>query len=141
MSTANSHGSSLVFERNGGRLALDFTNTVSGKRLSSPIERLNGYGDLVSFGRQAGALDAAQARRLLAEADRDAAAAARALEEAIAFREALFRAFRAVAEGAPPAAADLDHLSRVLARARARERLVCQGGACALGWPADDVSL
>lgn len=141
MSTGHSHGSPWTFELTGGRLSLDFTNTVSGQRLLAPIERLNTYGDLVSWGRQVGVLDAAQARRLLAEADRDAAAAARALGEAIALREALFRAFRAVAEGGAPAADDLDHLSRVLSRARARERLVCRGGACALAWPDDDASL
>jgi predicted RNA-binding Zn ribbon-like protein len=125
----------------GGRLSLDFTNTVSGKRLVAPVERLNAYADLVSWGRQVGALDSAQARRLLAEAERDPGAAARALAEAITFREALFRAFRAVAENGAPAAEDLDSLNRVLSRARVRERLVCRGGRCALGWPADDASL
>ncbi len=124
-----------------GRLSLDFTNTVSGKRLVAPIERLNAYRDLVAWGRQVGVLDAAQARRLLAVADRDPEAAASALREAIAFREALFRTFRAVAEGTAPAPEDLDHLSRVLSRARARERLICRGKACALGWPEDDDSL
>src|SRR5512139_1265243 len=138
MSASHPHGTPWVFELTGGRLGLDFANTVSGKRVSAPIERLNAYPDLVSWGRQAGVLDATQARRLLAEADRDPEAAARALREAIAFRESLFRAFRAVAEGASPSAEDLDHLSRVLARARARERLVCRAGACALAWPADD---
>ena len=141
MSSSHQHEKTWVFELMGGRLALDFTNTVSGKRLVAPIERLNAYPDLVSWGRQVGALDAAQARRLLSEADRDPDAAARALREAIDFREALFRAFRAVAEGAPPAAEDLDHLSRVLQRGRSRERLVCRGAACALGWPEDDASL
>ena len=141
MNVAHTHGSPWVFELMGGRLSLDFTNTVSGKRLVAPIERLNAYPDLVSWGQQVGVLDAAQARRLLAEAERDPGAAARAYREAIAFREALFRAFRAVAEGAPPAAEDLDHLSRVLSRARARERLVCRGETCALAWPDDDASL
>ncbi|HEU4384825.1 MAG TPA: ABATE domain-containing protein [Anaeromyxobacteraceae bacterium] len=125
----------------GGRLSLDFTNTVSGKRILAPLERLNGYPDLVSWGRQVGALDAAQARRLLAEAERDPAAAARAFGEAIAFREALFRLFRAVAEGGAAAPEDLDHLSRVLARARTRERLVRRDGRFALEWPEDDASL
>ncbi|HEY6106007.1 MAG TPA: ABATE domain-containing protein [Anaeromyxobacteraceae bacterium] len=125
----------------GGRLSLDFINTVSGMRVVAPVERLNAYADLVSWGRQVGALDAAQARRLLAEAERDPGAAARALAEAIAFREALFRTFRAVAENGAPATEDLDSLNRVLSRARARERLVYRGGRCALGWPADDASL
>ena len=141
MSAAHSHGNSWAFELMGGRLSLDFTNTVSGMRVVAPVERLNSYADLVSWGRQVGALDAAQARRLLAEAERDAGAAARALAEAIAFREALFRAFRAVAENGAPTAEDLDSLNRVLSRARARERLVCRGGRCALGWPGDDASL
>lgn len=126
----------------GGRLALDFANTVSGKRLTAPIERLNAYPDLVSWGRQVGVIDDAIARGLLAEAESDPRAAAQALRDAIAFREALFRAFRAVAEGAAPAPQDLDHLSRVLARARSREWMVCgEGGACALVWPAEDASL
>ncbi len=141
MSAAHSHGNSWAFELMGGRLSLDFTNTVSGMRVVAPVERLNAYADLVSWGRQVGALDAAQARRLLAEAERDPGAAARALAEAITFREALFRAFRAVAENGAPAAEDLDSLNRVLSRARARERLTCRDGRCVLGWPADDASL
>jgi predicted RNA-binding Zn ribbon-like protein len=141
MSAAHPHGNSWVFELMGGRLSLDFTNPGSGMRVVAPVERLNAYADLVSWGRQVGALDAAQARRLLGGAERDPGAAARALAEAITFREALFRAFRAVAENGAPAAEDLDSLNRVLSRARARERLVCRGGRCALAWPADDASL
>ena len=50
-----------AFDLSGGRLALDFANTLS----RSSGEHLTSYAELVSFARQAGQLDALAAGRLL----------------------------------------------------------------------------
>lgn len=106
-----------VFDFLGGRLAIDFVNTVSGKRLLAPIERLKDYGDLLSWAEQIGIVGAARTkalRRAARERPRDAEAAfARAKE----LREALFRIFSAVAAHERPNGADLELFNRELADA------------------------
>ncbi len=67
--------SGWTFDRCGGRLCLDFANTV-GDRPTEPKERLDGYEDLVSFARQSGVLDDGQAAALLRQARRRPTAAA-----------------------------------------------------------------
>lgn len=125
------------FDLSGGRLCLDFANTVGGMRGVTPRERLAGYPDLVEFARQAGAVDDARARRLLAEARRRPAEAERAFAEAVALREALYRIFLARAERRPPAGEDLERLSTALGAALAHRRLERRGDGFALAWEAD----
>ena len=123
------------YEFSGGRLCLDFVNTVSGDRSGRPTDRMSTYADLVGWARQAEAVDDAGARRLLAEArrrPRDAEAAAR---DALALRESLYRIFTAVAGGGAPPEGDLARLSGALARALSHRRIVPGGKACcALAW-------
>jgi predicted RNA-binding Zn ribbon-like protein len=128
-------GTAWQFELTGGRLCLDFANTVSGTREWDARDRLRDYPTLVSWGRQAGALSEPQARRALAEARRRPADAEAAFREAIAIREAIYRCFLAFAQGREPRAGDLEILSAALGRALAHRRI--QRGAercCALGW-------
>ncbi len=127
-------GTPWTFELLGGRLCLDFANTVSGKRVTAERERLRDYADLVSWGRQAGAVGAPQARRLLAQARRRPADAERVFREAIALREALYRAFLAFAQDREPGKADLDVLNAALGRALAHRRVRRGERCCALGW-------
>src|SRR5512139_1513146 len=118
-------GQHWTFELLGGRLCLDFANTVSGCRGGDEErDRLGGYADLVDWARQAGALDEAQAPRLLAEAVRRPAEAATAFAEAIALREAIFQAFLALALGQELPAASLDRIDAALRSALAHRRLV-----------------
>ncbi len=128
---------SRVFDLSGGRLCLDFTNTVS-SRDSKPRERLASYADLLAFARATSALDEQVARRLLDEARRRPGDAEGVLRQAIALREALFRIFLARAEGREPAPSDVAHLSAALSSALAHRRLTRQGEGYALGW--DDAS-
>jgi len=53
-----------AFDLIAGNPALDFANTVSGDRFHAPREKLNAYGDLLAFARQADLIDAASARAL-----------------------------------------------------------------------------
>jgi predicted RNA-binding Zn ribbon-like protein len=122
------------FELSGGRTCLDFANTLTEERHGERRERLAGYADLLAWARQSGAIDAGHARRLLAEARRRPADAEAVHREAIDLREALFRAFSALAERREPPDRDVDALSSFLGRALAHRRLVRGEGGFMLGW-------
>ncbi len=134
-------GEEYLFELSGGRLCLDFANTVSGSRTVRPTERLRSYGDLVSWSRQAGVVTDGQAERLLRQAGRRPSDAAAVLERAVALREAIYRVFSAVAAGRAPGPADLAGLNEALAGALARSRLVPAGGRFAWSWADDEAAL
>jgi predicted RNA-binding Zn ribbon-like protein len=104
-------------------LAIDFVNTVSGKRLLSPIERFNDYGDVLSWAEQIGVASAARAktlRRIAREHPRLADAAFLRVKE---LRETLFRIFSALAAHERPAAGDLELFNRELSDAFSHLRI------------------
>ncbi|HZD71293.1 MAG TPA: ABATE domain-containing protein [Actinomycetes bacterium] len=123
----------------GGLLCLDFANTVEPRVREPRRDHLRGYADLVRWARHAGALDDAQAQRLLAAAATRRAAARTSFIRAIALREAIYRAFAAIAQGATPAAADLDRLQRAYAAAMRHAHLLRADGR--LAWTWDDQAL
>jgi len=126
-----------VFDLSGGRLCLDFANTLDG-RASAPRERLNTYADLVSWGRQAGTVSPSAARRLLEEASRHPRRAAAVLEQARELREAIYRIWVAEAHQEQPPVEDVELLNSVLARALGHQRLEREGDRYALNWRDDD---
>ena len=123
-----------TFDLSGGRLCLDFANTVSGMRGVKPKERLAGYAGLVEFAVQAGAVGESLARRLAAEARRRPREAEKAFEEALALREALYRIFVARANGGEPAGGDVELLSGALSRALSHRAIARRGEGFALSW-------
>jgi predicted RNA-binding Zn ribbon-like protein len=128
-------GTEYRYEFSGGRLCLDFVNTVSGDRAAGPRERIATYADLVGWSRQADAISDEQARGLLEEAGRRPGDAEAAHREALTLREALYRVFTAVVEEREPPAPDLALLSDHLARALAHRRIERAGKpCCALAW-------
>lgn len=129
----------------GGRLCLDFVNTVSGRpparkplaaRRADPMgrERLGAYADLVRWSGRAGALRRGEAEELLGRARRRPAEAGTALRRALGLREAIYRICIAVIKGWEAPAADLGLLNRELAAARARERVVAGGKGFTWDW-------
>ena len=126
-----------VFDLSGGRLCLDFANTLDG-RASVARERLNSYADLVSWGRQAGTVSPSAARRLLEEASRHPRRAAAVLEQARELREAIYRIWVAEAHQELPPVEDVELLNSVLARALSHQRLDREGDRYALNWRDDD---
>ena len=112
-----------TFDLSGGRLCLDFINTVSDRGAARPIERLGAYGDLIAWARQAGATTAGAARPLLRAAAAEPARARQVLAEAIRLREALYRVFDAVAAGKAPRAPDLAIVNAAVPAAFAHARL------------------
>lgn len=125
-----------VFELSGGRLSLDFINTLDHRPSPRPRELLAGYADLVSWSRQAGILAPRQSRKLVERAGRERARARRALGRARKLREALFEIFSAVARGRPAPARALAMLQSRLASAYATPEIVPNAG-YALVWRDD----
>ena len=125
--TAATHSQGWKFDLCGGRLSLDFANTVSQRFRANPIERLPLYGDLVAFGVQTGVLGEAQGRRLLAAARERPQVARRVLERARELREALHRVFSARTGGARATDADLALVNEALGEAMGRLALVPRG--------------
>lgn len=107
----------------GGHVALDLANTVSGRLEDPPRDRLQDFGDVVTWGRRVGLLelDEARAWREWAEAETDRAV--RALEGVRRVREVIFRVCSAVAGGQAPAGADLEVLSDEWGREAVARRL------------------
>src|SRR5579864_248056 len=130
-------GRETQFEFMGGRLCLDFANTLNGSR-ARPSERLLGYRDVVAWGRQAGVLTDQDARRLTQAALRRPADAAKALADAVALRETIYRIFAAGTERRAPDRADLAGLNAALARAFAHLQVSPRAEAYAWEWQADD---
>jgi predicted RNA-binding Zn ribbon-like protein len=122
-----------IFELIGGRLCLDFVNTLSGKRGSHTSERLDDYRDLVSWSRQLGIFDESEAKALLAQAQPAPERAEKVYRDAIDLREALYRIFTAVAEQREPQPDDLSILNAVLVRSLGSQRLTFQDGRYCLG--------
>jgi len=133
-------------KRVGGRLCLDFVNTVHGRvsgrgsqrkrdyRDQAVGERVVSYGALLRWATLAGALPAGQARSLGRAASQHPAKAAAVVARGLDLREAMYRIFKAAIERWPPPAADLAVLNRELRIARAHERLAATPG---LGWEWD----
>jgi predicted RNA-binding Zn ribbon-like protein len=126
------------FHLSGGRLCLDFANTVSWRASGRPIDRLAGYGDLIAWGRQTRLLSAGDAARLAREAARRPAAVGRVLAEARALRETIYRLFRALAEGRAAGAAELASLNRALAEAARRRQVIGRGKRFVWTWRSEE---
>jgi predicted RNA-binding Zn ribbon-like protein len=110
------------FQFVGGRLCLDFANTLGGTR-AHPKEKLLSYQHLVAWGRQAGILTDQEAGDLGEESRRRPEDAAKTLGHAIEIRETIFRIFTSLAGGGAPEHADLAQLNDALSRALAHLRV------------------
>jgi predicted RNA-binding Zn ribbon-like protein len=108
----------------GGKLCLDFANTVEPRHGDDQRDYLAGYPDLVRWAEHAGALNEEEARRLLGVAEARPSEAADAFGRAVILREAIYRVFSAVAYGEHPEASDLDALRAAHLEALAHYRIV-----------------
>ncbi|HJS73099.1 MAG TPA: ABATE domain-containing protein, partial [Vicinamibacteria bacterium] len=82
-----------VFELSGGRLCLDFINTVEKRPTSLRCELLETYADLAAWSRQSGILTAREEEAVVKRARKTPLRAAKTLERARLLREALFALF------------------------------------------------
>ena len=116
----------------GGRLCLDFVNTVDWRDDPVNSDYLNSVQDLIAWGRHAGLLTAVHAQELqhntAGKADRNAGVFA----QAIALREVLYRIFYASIQQIDPLAKDLAWFNARLATAMASSYLTKTAGG--FGW-------
>jgi len=119
----------------GGRLCLDFVNTVGGWNAEpargkydpcaavARADKLNDYFDLLAWSLHAGLFSENEAQALAREAGRREKEAAATLKRAVALRGAIYRVCAAVIHGALPRSSDLDLLNQELNVANGRVRL------------------
>jgi predicted RNA-binding Zn ribbon-like protein len=101
-----------AFDLSGGVLCLDFANTVSRRRVpEESTNHLRNYDDLIAFAEQSKILSPAQAEELRARAQRHSRKAEATLRTALSQREAVYRAFSALAEGRPADSGDLQQIN------------------------------
>jgi predicted RNA-binding Zn ribbon-like protein len=108
----------------GGRLCLDFVNTLDPREGERARDFLTSYSDLISWGVHVGILGSGEARRMSRSAARDPAGASTVFTKAVALREATYRLFSAVIIGRRPRATDLNVLQAALDEAPPRSRIV-----------------
>jgi len=118
----------------GGNLCLDFANTLNGHDRPSGHEYLHDYRDLVLWGRHAGVLSAPAYAELLERAAARPAEAQAAYRASLELREAIFRAFSALAGGDQPEAADVERLAAAWRAGQAHRSLRRDAMGFRLGW-------
>jgi predicted RNA-binding Zn ribbon-like protein len=122
----------------GGRLCLDFVNTVEPRVEPShggdPREYLVEYADLVAWEAHAGALPPDAARALLVAAHARPGEAFAVMRRAIELREACYLIFLAIAVGKEPRSSDIAVLSAAHAEAMSATRLIASGSGFTVGW-------
>ena len=100
------------FDLSGGVLCLDFANTVSRRKIPErSIDHLASYDDLVTFAEQSKMFSPKQAYQLRANSRRRNSGAREILQKGISYRESLYRAFSALAEGKPAAPGDVQQIN------------------------------
>jgi len=100
-----------------GCLALDLANTVSWRASDSPIERLASAEDYIRWASQSRAITEREARELTQQARRKPADAAAATARVRMLREAIYRAFSALANRDDPDESDLATINAALSEA------------------------
>lgn len=118
----------------GGRLCLDFVNTVNSRARPATRDYLPDWPALLGWCRQTALFDAIVLRRLEQRAEAAPADAEAAHAAAIALRESLFRIFRSVLDRNLPPEEDMRLLNRRLQDARQRQVLVFDGGSFSWIW-------
>jgi predicted RNA-binding Zn ribbon-like protein len=126
----------------GGRLFLDFVNTV-GARHNLPShhaavcgDKLKAYLDLLAWGLHVKLLSKAEAEVLLRESRRSPREASAVHRRAVRLREAIHHLCKAILSSANPEPADLDVLNQELHVARNVERLVGDKAVFSFEWNA-----
>lgn len=117
----------------GGRLCLDFCNTVR-DRTGDPEERLTDYAELVGWSWRAGILNGEEAARLRRMARRSPTEAVTVFERSVALREAIHDVFVAAATDHRVRPDSLEVLNSELGHAMARSQVVKADGGFTWVW-------
>jgi predicted RNA-binding Zn ribbon-like protein len=131
----------------GGRLCLDFVNSVGARRIlaSGEVtirdEKLSEYLDLLAWARHAGVLTDSKSKSLAGEFVTRTEEATAIFRRAFQLRESLYRIFRAILLKKDPERSHLHVLNQELQLTRAAEHLVAEKGNFAWRWRAADHAL
>ncbi len=118
---------SHTFSFDAGALCLDFANTC-GDRPRCSEEHLDSVGALFSWGAAAGLVSNGEANRFLPTVGGDV------LQEALAFREAIYTVCSALANRGVPRRGDLEVINSMLHAALPNLELGVRGGGCCWQW-------
>lgn len=99
----------------GGRLCLDFVNTVEWWGKKEPLEYLRTYHDLIAWSRHTHILNYKEAKILSQRADECTSKADRVLNRGLKLREHIYRLFSAIAADHKPETETLMHFNKYLA--------------------------
>jgi predicted RNA-binding Zn ribbon-like protein len=108
----------------GGRLCLDFVNTLDWRGRKSPQEILNTYHDLVTWSQHVGLMKDCETQMLIQKADKHPSEAERILSRAIELRETIYRLFSSTAEGISASKKDLATFNKYLSNTMRQSRIV-----------------
>ena len=108
----------------GGRLCLDFVNTVEWRGTESPYDFLNTYRNFVIWCRHVGLMRNPEAKVLIQKADKNPAEAKKILFRALELRETIYRLFSSMSEGISPAKKDLAAFNKYLSQTMRESRII-----------------
>jgi predicted RNA-binding Zn ribbon-like protein len=109
----------------GGRLCLEFVNTVTGRTVDRVVgERLTSYDALIAWSKLTEALAPREAAALVRLAAARPADTLAVMQRSLSVREAMYRIFQAAIDGRAPKKGDLAVLNREVQIARAHEQLI-----------------
>jgi predicted RNA-binding Zn ribbon-like protein len=108
----------------GGRLCLDFVNTVDWRGRVEPQEFLNSYQDLLSWALHVGILTRDESKILTKKSEKKPSEARAVVEKARLLRDALYRIFISCAEGVAASEEDISVFNGALSQTMAQSRVV-----------------
>jgi predicted RNA-binding Zn ribbon-like protein len=124
----------LRFDLTAGCLCLDFANTVDKRLSSNPEDKLSGYEELVTFGKQTGVFSLSEFRKLQREGRQDKSETSILFKQAVDLREMVFRILAPVAAGREVSEADAGALNDALKKLNAGSLVVPGPGQVAWRW-------
>jgi predicted RNA-binding Zn ribbon-like protein len=123
-----------LFDFDAGELCLDFANTNEWHASENPVEHLNSFVDLISWGEQARLISAEAAESLRQQAFEGPEKTMPAFEGAIRLREAVYRIFSRRYAGEPVPTDALKELNFVVQQALAHLQLIPEDGRMVWEW-------
>jgi len=108
----------------GGKLCLDFVNTVDWRGAENPQEFLNSYSDLIKWSQHVGLTTNREGQILIQKANQCPSEAESVLTRAIELRENNYRLFNSIAEGASPPKKDLTAFNKYLSRTMKQLKII-----------------
>ena len=121
----------------GGNLCLDFINTLGGHRLTSPIEYLHSYSDLVHWAKDVNIIDDSLKERLLLESKQNKLVSTEVFSYAIQIRETLYRLTTSLMTGTVIGSDDLDFFNKAVSKTNSQKVLTYSFGRMVWSYSSD----